>query len=227
MTLSEYLLYVFIVCICYILGAIPTSYLLGKYLVKTNIMKVGSQNAGASNLFENGGKLLGLLAGLIDCFIKGTAPILLIESVIYIQYYDLIFASMALIIGHNWSVFLRFKGGRGISTAIGLLIGFQMWEVILVLAVFVGIIGRFVFYKDSGFWCFIAFMLLPILCLLFHWQLHLVIFTLVLGILLIFKRLTSNSIPPLNSSFKSILLCRLVFDRDIMSRSVWLSRSES
>ena len=224
MILSQYIYFIFVACCCYLIGAIPISYLLGKFWAKTDIRIHGSRNVGASNLAVHGGKNIGIIAGLMDCLIKGTFTILFLDVILDMNSYFLLIASMSVVAGHNWSIFIGFEGGRGIATAFGLLMGFQMWEEILVLTVLLGIIGRLILYKDSGVWCFISFGLLPLLCFVFQEQTHIIIFSVLLGVMLILKRLMSNGNNIRKGSLKSTLLCRLVFDRDIPSKTPWLDR---
>ena len=224
MILSQYIYFIFVACCCYLIGAIPISYLLGKFWAKIDIRAHGSRNVGASNLAGHGGKNIGIIAGLMDCLIKGTFTILFLDVILGMNSYFLLIASMSVIAGHNWSIFIGFEGGRGIATAFGLLMGFQMWEEILVLTVLLGIIGRLVLYKDSGVWCFISFGSLPLLCFAFQEQTHIIVFSVLLGVMLISKRLMSNGNIIPKGSLKSTLLCRLVFDRDIFSKTSWLDR---
>jgi len=222
--LSQYIYFIFVACCCYLIGAIPISYLLGKFWAKIDIRVHGSRNVGASNLAVHGGKNIGIIAGLMDCLIKGTFTILFLDVILDMNSYFLLIASMSVVAGHNWSIFIGFEGGRGIATAFGLLMGFQMWEEILVLTVLLGIIGRLILYKDSGVWCFISFGSLPLLCFAFQEQTHIIVFSVLLGVMLILKRLMSNGNNIRKGSLKSTLLCRLVFDRDIPSKTSWLDR---
>ena len=224
MILSQYIYFIFVACCCYLIGAIPISYLLGKFWAKIDIRVHGSRNVGASNLAVHGGKNIGIIAGLMDCLIKGTFTILFLDVILDMNSYFLLIASMSVVAGHNWSIFIGFEGGRGIATAFGLLMGFQMWEEILVLTVLLGIIGRLILYKDSGVWCFISFGSLPLLCFAFQEQTHIIVFSVLLGVMLILKRLMSNGNNIRKGSLKSTLLCRLVFDRDIPSKTSWLDR---
>ena len=224
MILNQYIYFIFVACCCYLIGAIPISYLLGKFWAKIDIRVHGSRNVGASNLAVHGGKNIGIIAGLMDCLIKGTFTILFLDVILDMNSYFLLIASMSVVAGHNWSIFIGFEGGRGIATAFGLLMGFQMWEEILVLTVLLGIIGRLILYKDSGVWCFISFGSLPLLCFAFQEQTHIIVFSVLLGVMLILKRLMSNGNNIRKGSLKSTLLCRLVFDRDIPSKTSWLDR---
>ena len=224
MIFSQYFFFIAVGVGCYLIGAIPISYLLGRFWAKIDIRTHGSRNVGASNLAVHGGRNIGIIAALTDCLIKGTFTVLFLDVILGMDPYFLLVASISLVAGHNWSIFIGLEGGRGIATAFGLLIGFQMWEEILVLTVFLGIIGRLILYKDSGFWCFISFGLLPLLCFAFQEQTHIIIFSVLLGVMLISKRLMSNGDIIRKGSVKSTLLCRLVFDRDILSKTSWLER---
>ena len=224
MIFSQYFFFIAVGVGCYLIGAIPISYLLGRFWAKIDIRTHGSRNVGASNLAVHGGRNIGIIAALTDCLIKGTFTVLFLDVILGVDPYFLLIASMSLVAGHNWSIFIGLEGGRGIATAFGLLIGFQMWEEILVLTVFLGIIGRLILYKDSGFWCFISFGLLPLLCFAFQEQTHIIVFSVLLGVMLISKRLMSNGDIIRKGSVKSTLLCRLVFDRDILSKTSWLER---
>jgi len=221
---SQYFFFIAVGVGCYLIGAIPISYLLGRFWAKIDIRTHGSRNVGASNLAVHGGKNIGIIAAVMDCLIKGTFTVLFLDVILGMDPYFLLIASISLVAGHNWSIFIGLEGGRGIATAFGLLIGFQMWEEILVLTVFLGIIGRLILYKDSGVWCFISFGLLPLLCFAFQEQTHIIIFSVLLAVMLISKRLMSNGDIIRKGSVKSTLLCRLVFDRDILSKTSWLER---
>lgn len=224
MNFSQYIFFIAVGVGCYLIGSIPISYLLGRFWAKIDIRTHGSRNVGASNLAVHGGKSLGIIAGLMDCLIKGASTILFLDVILGMDPYFLLIASMSLVAGHNWSIFIGLEGGRGIATAFGLLIGFQMWEEILVLTIFIGIVGRLILYKDSGVWCFISFGLLPLLCFAFQEQTHIIVFSVLLGVILILKRLMSNGNIIRKGSVKYTLLCRLVFDRDILSKTTWLER---
>jgi len=121
----------------YLLGSIPAGYLAGRAR-GIDIRAVGSGNIGATNVFRALGKTAGLLVLLADMF-KGFAACrfvpLLFESA---PSADLrIAAGLAAIIGHNYTCWLRFKGGKGIATSAGVLLGWMPWALVIVLAVWV------------------------------------------------------------------------------------------
>ena len=111
----------------FLLGGIPFGLLISRYWLKIDIRQQGSGNIGMTNVMRVGGKLPGLLTFLLD-FGKGSLAIILAKSFIMPMINEIenqkIFLSLAGIIvvcGHVFSVFLRFKGGKGISTLFGVL----------------------------------------------------------------------------------------------------------
>ena len=104
----------------YFLGAIPTAYIAGRVVKGIDIRRVGDANVGAANAFHQLGKKIGVAVGLIDAG-KGALAVLIAQAADIPQEAVLI-TGVAAIIGHNWPVFLGFRGGRGESTTIGMLL---------------------------------------------------------------------------------------------------------
>lgn len=124
----------------YLFGSFPTAFLLLKKVMNLDITKVGSGNVGGRNTYEVSGKLyLGVIVGLFDA-VKGLIPVL-----IYIKFYnDFYFAGFVFVgavLGHCYSIWIGFKGGRGLGTAAG---GFLilMWPIILFWLVGYAIVGK-------------------------------------------------------------------------------------
>jgi glycerol-3-phosphate acyltransferase PlsY len=102
----------------YLLGSIPSAYILGRRAKKIDIRQVGDGNVGAANAYREIGPVSGITVLLAD-IAKGAVAILVAQalaaqSVIFL-------AGLAVVVGHNWSIYLGFKGGRGEATAIGVL----------------------------------------------------------------------------------------------------------
>jgi glycerol-3-phosphate acyltransferase PlsY len=108
-----------IILIGYLLGAVPTAYIAGRIVAGSDIRRLGDRNAGAANAYRELGPKAGVLVGVIDAA-KGVLVILIAQAANMSQIVVL-FTGAAAIIGHNWPVFLGFRGGRGVSTAIGIL----------------------------------------------------------------------------------------------------------
>jgi len=109
-----------IVVLCYLLGSIPTAYIAGRLLRKGDIRQLGDGNMGANNAFRQLGAKVGVIVGIIDAA-KGALAILMAQATNVSQPVILI-TGAATVIGHNWPVFLGFRGGEGTSTTIGILL---------------------------------------------------------------------------------------------------------
>jgi glycerol-3-phosphate acyltransferase PlsY len=108
-----------IIITSYLLGSIPTAYLAGRFLRGKDIRQLGDENAGAANVYRELGPVAGVLVGVFDAA-KGAVVILIAQAANMPQAVVLITGATA-VVGHNWPVFLGFRGGRGVSTAIGIL----------------------------------------------------------------------------------------------------------
>jgi glycerol-3-phosphate acyltransferase PlsY len=108
-----------VVIISYVLGSIPTAYLVGRVVTGGDIRRMGDENAGAANAYRELSSRAGVLVGFIDAA-KGTLVIIIAQAANMPQVV-VMFAGVAAIIGHNWPVFIGFRGGRGVSTTIGIL----------------------------------------------------------------------------------------------------------
>lgn len=108
-----------IIVLSYLLGSLPTSYIIGRFAIKRDIRSMGDENAGAANAFREMGSKAGIIVGVIDAA-KGSAVILIAQAVSMSQPIVLL-AGLSAVIGHNWPVFLGFRGGRGVSTTLGIL----------------------------------------------------------------------------------------------------------
>jgi len=114
---------ILIFVISYILGSIPFGFITARLIKGIDIRKCGSGNIGATNVARVIGRKWGLLVFILD-FLKGMVPIIVVLS-LYPGYSNRFYIGMALaaIAGHNWSIFLFFKGGKGVATSIGTLFG--------------------------------------------------------------------------------------------------------
>jgi acyl phosphate:glycerol-3-phosphate acyltransferase len=108
-----------IVIFSYLLGSLPTSYIAGRITAGRDIRKLGDKNAGAANSYRELGAKAGIIVGLVDA-LKGSVVILIAMAADQPQLV-ILGAGLAAMAGHNWPVFLGFRGGRGVATAIGIL----------------------------------------------------------------------------------------------------------
>jgi len=110
----------FVVVFSYFLGSIPTAYIAGRIIAGRDIRKMGDENAGAANAYRQLNPKAGIIVGIIDAF-KGAA-VILIAMAAGVPQIAILFAGLAAVIGHNWPVFLGFRGGRGVATTLGILL---------------------------------------------------------------------------------------------------------
>ncbi|MBI5124021.1 MAG: glycerol-3-phosphate 1-O-acyltransferase PlsY [Candidatus Omnitrophica bacterium] len=118
------LFFILSVISAYLIGSIPTGFLMTRIFKGKDIRGVGSKNVGATNVYRVAGKVPGLLTLLID-ICKGIVVVTLVVGFYYSYLPDLeysffrAFLGLVAIAGHIWSVFLKFKGGKGVATTIG------------------------------------------------------------------------------------------------------------
>jgi glycerol-3-phosphate acyltransferase PlsY len=111
------------ILIAYLLGAVPFSYLIANWRAGVNIYEHGEGNVGARNVYHVVGPTWGVLAALLDVG-KGLAAYLLAERLAYSSTAVLV-CGFAAPLGHNFSPFIRFRGGKGVSATMGFLLGFS------------------------------------------------------------------------------------------------------
>ena len=215
------------IILTYIGTSIPTAYILMKLYRQVDIQKIGSGNVGTSNVIQHGGLYLGIFGGAVDCLIKGSFPILLLKNLGYEIEMQAIIA-LASIIGHNWSLYIKFRGGRGLATSIGIFIGLSLWIELLILSILLLVFGK-LFSKDTGPWSLIAFIIIPVISLLLNRDEAICLLMPGILLLIIFKRITANwkTAPTENDTIYHILLNRLVWDRDTHLKENWISRKST
>lgn len=118
--MSGTLLYSIMALSGYACGSIPFGLLLTRFFGKTDVRKIGSGNIGATNVLRTGSKKLAIATLLLDG-LKGTLPVLLASHFWSIE--AAIFAGLGAFLGHLFPIWLRFKGGKGVATYLGILFG--------------------------------------------------------------------------------------------------------
>ncbi|HHV35659.1 MAG TPA: glycerol-3-phosphate 1-O-acyltransferase PlsY [Syntrophomonadaceae bacterium] len=125
--------FILMVFICYLIGSIPCGYMIGRRN-RVDLRRHGSGNIGATNAFRILGPEVGLLVLLCDVA-KGFIPVLIVNNIFGPSWG--VGAGLAAIVGHNWSVFLGFRGGRGVATGAGVLIALMPGVVLIAFVVWV------------------------------------------------------------------------------------------
>jgi len=151
------LLLAIIIILSYLVGSIPTSILIGKAAGGIDIREHGSGNAGGTNVMRVLGWKYGLLVIFLDAF-KGAIAVIIVARLFFgplpfenISPFDdftlvQIIAGIAAVIGHIWTIFAGFRGGKGIATALGMLVMLVTVEMLIAIGIFalVVIISRYV-----------------------------------------------------------------------------------
>ena len=128
-----------LLAVAYLLGSVPTGLLLAK-AAGVDIRATGSGNIGATNVYRTLGRSVGVLTLVGDC-LKGLLPVLLAK---YLNLPDVWIALVGLMafLGHVYTVFLGFKGGKGVATALGVFLGVAPLAVLGALVLFVAIVWK-------------------------------------------------------------------------------------
>lgn len=192
------LLWLILCSVAYLIGSIPFGFLAGKLLHKTDIRSGGSGNIGATNALRQYGVLTGLLVLILD-ILKGFVVTWLLLRVVPVRFGSImgsqpldpfiyLLPALAVILGHMYSLFLGFKGGKGVATAGGVFLYLYPLPLLLVILCFV-LITYVTRYVSVG--SILGSILLVIIQ--FFWDWHILQtpvfpwFTLVVALLIIYK----------------------------------------
>lgn len=138
----------------YVIGSIPTSYIIARRVKGIDIRTAGSGNAGATNVLRVVGKAPAVITLVVD-ILKGVLVVTVLADLIYPYLADLMrhdlyvgLMALAVVAGHIWSVFLKFKGGKGVATTLGVAIGaaplalipsFILWLIVFGMSKYVSL----------------------------------------------------------------------------------------
>ena len=161
----------------YLIGSIPFGFVLTKIFLKKDIRDIGSGNTGATNVFRTGNKSLGYGTLFLDV-IKAVIPVIYVK----LNYPDYIFiASLCIFLGHVFPIWLKFNGGKGVATYVGILFSINL----TIGFVFVGVwIFTFLISKYSSLSSLIGSLSVPIY--LFFFTSQNLVFFLIMFILIIY-----------------------------------------
>jgi len=161
---------IFIALFGYLLGSVPTGLLLTKLFSKVDPRKIGSKNIGATNIFRTVGRSLGILT-LIGDVLKGVIPTVIAMYWVPADQWGLsrdvwiALAGLSPFLGHVFSIFLGFKGGKGVATALGFYLPISTVPVLIELLIFAGIVWKWRYISLGSIICAIT---IPILIAFFR-----------------------------------------------------------
>lgn len=195
----------FFLLLSYLIGSFPFGYLFSRF-VKKNPLEVGWRKTSASNVFFFVDKKIGLATAICD-ILKGTFAVFLAKLFQLSLFFQALCGIFA-VLGHNWSIFLKFSGGRGLGTFIGA--GFFLFPKLFLFPFFLFLVLTLLWNTSIG----TIFFLTTLIFLSFKFSLFPLeagIFTTFTSLLIFLKRLS-----PIKEAFteEKKLLSRLVFDDD-------------
>jgi len=167
----------------YLIGAIPTGVILTRLVGGEDIRSAGSGNIGATNVYRVAGRKLGIITLVGDC-LKGVIPLLIAQQGFHLTETGIALVALAAFIGHCYPVYLGFKGGKGVATALGIFLVLSPLSVLCVLVVFVLTLWKWRYISLASISAAAA---IPLLVLLFEKSLILFAATLLIAALVIWK----------------------------------------
>lgn len=167
----------------YLIGAIPFGVVLTRLAGVGDVRASGSGNIGATNVYRTFGRRLGLLTLAMDA-LKGLVPVLLAGSLLDFSTTQVAMVAAAAFLGHCYPVYLGFKGGKGVATALGIYLVLSPWSVLTALALFAAILWRWRFVSLASVSAAAA---IPLLVGLFERSWPLVLATLFISVMVIVR----------------------------------------
>ena len=175
----EHTIVAVLLVLAYLLGSVPTGLLLGK-AYGIDVRKEGSGNIGATNLYRTLGRKIGIITLVGDC-LKGLVPVLVVQS--FMPEYAA-WVGLAAFCGHVFSVFLRFKGGKGVATALGVFLALAPLAVGIALVVFIALM---VLWRYVSLGSIAAAAIMPLAVMVLRGDNLLIAVTLIIALVVIAK----------------------------------------
>jgi len=188
----EIVSYAVTAALAYLLGSIPTGFIVAQ-VKGVDIRAVGSGNIGATNVLRTLGKPAGILVLLVD-MLKGWLAVVVLTRLVLGAFgltangaareVDEIIAGIGAILGHNYTCWLQFKGGKGIATSAGVLLALVPWALLIIMAIWIVVCVATRYVSLASIFASLA---LPLASWLTHESLTKVIVTAAMAVLAIYK----------------------------------------
>ncbi len=169
----------------YIIGSIPFSFTIAKLFKGIDIRKLGTKNVGAMNIISVAGMFPGIIALLFDIS-KGALVVHLTNKITEDIGVSLT-SGLFTIIGHNWPIFLKFKGGKGVATTIGILLLISPFSLLILYLIAIPIIILII--NDSYMSASIGFLILPLILWFLEKNIWFVIFGILIALIIVIRHL--------------------------------------
>ena len=134
MIVNEIITGVIAIIIGYLLGSIPSAYIAARLIKGKDIRRIGGGNVGARNTFQEVGKGAGIAVGIFDVG-KGAAAVAIAQWALDVPETFVLAVGLAAVVGHIWPIYLKFSGGNGLATTIGVLAILMPWGLLVVLSI--------------------------------------------------------------------------------------------
>lgn len=170
-----------VILIGYLLGNIQTSYILGKIVARKDIRDYGSHNAGTTNALRVFGKKIAVATLLVD-LLKGVAAVIIGQKLMGID--GGMFGGISAVAGHNWPVFLGFKGGKGVATTIGVALALTPLSALICIVIALLIMYKSKYVSLAAITCVTIW---PIANFIIYRDGKLVVMAAILALMMIFK----------------------------------------
>ena len=205
----------------YLLGSVPVTYIVARWYKGIDIRQYGSGHVGAGNLRHTISMKVALPVALYD-FFKGIIPVAVAEYALGMDTTQQAIVGIAVIIGHNWPIFLRFNGGRGLAASMAVAFYlFQPWGILI----FAAFAAFSLLLKSTPLPVIVGMAALPLASWLLHQPMPVTIALLAIFLILVIRRLTApRSAQTATVSTRELLINRLLFDRDIRDANTWIYR---
>ena len=187
------------ICIAYLIGSLSFGIIISKFLNLRDPRTMGSQNPGATNILRMGNKIAAILTLLGD-ILKATI-VVTIAILIDLNDLEIMQISLALLIGHMYPIYYKFKGGKGVATAFGIILAINWVLALSVICIWLII---FSIWKFSSLAAIVASLSTPIISYFLHDSLFISIMYLLIAFLIIFRHHSNikNLIAGVEPNFK-------------------------
>jgi len=165
-----------LILLAYLVGSIPFGLILSKLFAKRDIRSAGSGNIGATNVMRVLGKKLGVLTLMFD-ILKGAIFVILAEVVTHSEIWASL-AGLAAFLGHLYPIYLKFRGGKGVATSVGIFLFLAPYALLVDIVIFLLVVYQ-TRYVSLG--SIIAAALLPVILLVFSYSYVYVILAVIMG----------------------------------------------
>ena len=208
------------IVIAYLVGSVPVAHVTARWTSGVDLREHGSGNIGASNISESVSRPLMIVVGLAQ-IAQGLAAVLIARALDQGEGVQAA-AGVAAVIANDWNPWLRFHGGRGIGTTIGVLLALSPWALAAFVVVAVaGAVIRMVPQAMA-----LALALTPVAAWAADDPRTMVAACVLLAAIALVKRVLANGAPDASTPHPQVWMNRLLLDRDIRDRELWVRRSD-